>query len=59
MTSRLLGWPLILGSFGLVFGLIVGQAAISVGDVSTLGGPWGPAAGSVLGVLLGLYFEYT
>jgi formate hydrogenlyase subunit 3/multisubunit Na+/H+ antiporter MnhD subunit len=24
MTSRVFGWPLVLGSFGLIFGLIIG-----------------------------------
>lgn len=58
MDNRLFGWPLILGSFGLVFGLIVGTAAVSILDVTLLSGPAGPAVGGVIGVVAGLYLEY-
>lgn len=59
MTSRLLGWPLISCSFGLVLGLIIGQAALSVYEVSMLTGPVGPAIGGIIGILVGLYLEFT
>ena len=57
MTSRALGWPLILGSFGLIFGLIVGSAAMSLFGIALLDGPTGPAVGAVLGVVIGLFLE--
>lgn len=57
MTSRLLGWPLIIGSLGLVFGLVFGSAMASMFDITLLEGPKGPAVGAVVGFLLGLYFE--
>ena len=57
MASRLLGWPLILGSFGLVFGLIFGMAAESMFEFALFNGPKGPAAGAVVGFLIGIYME--
>jgi len=58
MDGRLFGWPLILASFGLVFGLIVGTAAVSVLDVTLFSGPTGPAVGGIIGVVVGLYLEF-
>lgn len=57
MTSHLLGWPLILGSFGLVFGLIIGEAVVSVLEISLLAGPRGPAVVGVVGFVIGLFLE--
>lgn len=57
MDSPLLGWPLILGSFGLVFGLIVGMALLSIFEIQLLAGPNGPAVGGIVGFAIGLYLE--
>jgi len=57
MSSRLLGWPLIIGCFGLIFGLILGSAAASMWDFMLLSGPKGPAAGAVVGFVIGFVME--
>jgi hypothetical protein len=54
MALRLAGWPLILGSLGLVFGLMVGSAAASMFEIMLLSGPKGPTVGALLGALGGV-----
>lgn len=58
MALRLTGWPLILGCFGLVFGLIVGSAAASMFEIMLLSGPKGPAVGGIIGAVAGAYIEW-